>query len=114
MAYKKTEKLIKYNNDFNKKKYDRINLMVAKGKKNHIKSHAEGQSESMNSFINRAIDEAITRDNEKNPKVKHIQDEQPNQQVKKPTTIEELIQMQKERHQDEELEDHIPLPWEEE
>lgn len=42
--------------------YDRINLTVPKGKKDKIKSHAEGKGESVNAFINRAIDEAIERD----------------------------------------------------
>ena len=32
------------------------------GKKDIIKTHAEAHSESVNSFINRAIDEAIERD----------------------------------------------------
>lgn len=33
-----------------------------KGKKDIIKAHAEAHSESVNGFINRAIDEAIERD----------------------------------------------------
>lgn len=42
---------------------DRINLTVPKGKKDAIKAHAEAQGESVNGFINRAIDEAMERDN---------------------------------------------------
>ena len=42
--------------------YDRINLTVAKGQRDTIKAHAETRSESVNSFINRAIQEAIERD----------------------------------------------------
>lgn len=42
--------------------YDRINLTVPKGKKDTIKAHAEARSESVNAFINRAIDETIQRD----------------------------------------------------
>lgn len=42
--------------------YDRINLTVPKGKKDTIKSHAAAQGESVNGFINRAIDEAMERD----------------------------------------------------
>ncbi len=42
--------------------YDRVNLTVPKGKKEDIKAHAEVQGESMNEFINRAIDETIQRD----------------------------------------------------
>lgn len=41
---------------------DRINLTVPKGKKDTIKAHAEAQGESVNGFINRAIDEAMERD----------------------------------------------------
>lgn len=42
--------------------YDRINLTVPKGKKDLIKSHSEARGESVNAFINRAIDEAMERD----------------------------------------------------
>lgn len=43
--------------------YDRIELTVKpKGRKDEIKAHAEQQGETLNSFINRAIDEAIKRD----------------------------------------------------
>lgn len=43
-------------------KYDRINLTVKKGEKDRLKAHAEQQGETLNGFINRAIDEAIKRD----------------------------------------------------
>lgn len=42
--------------------YDRINLTVPKGKKDTIKAHAEAQGESVNGFINRAIEETMERD----------------------------------------------------
>ena len=35
---------------------------MPKGKKDIIKAHAEAHSESVNGFINRAIDEAMERD----------------------------------------------------
>lgn len=41
---------------------DRVSVAMPKGKKDIIKTHAEAHSESVNSFINRAIDEAIERD----------------------------------------------------
>ena len=41
---------------------DRINLTVPKGKKDEIKAHAERQGESVNGFINRAIDQTIEQD----------------------------------------------------
>ena len=43
-------------------KLDRINLTMPKGKKEIVKAHAESHGESVNGFINRAIDEAIERD----------------------------------------------------
>jgi len=49
-------------NKYIAKVYDRINLTVPKGKKETIQTHAEAQGESVNGFINRAIDEAIDRD----------------------------------------------------
>ena len=53
---------IEANNRYNAKAYDRINVAVPKGRKDIIKAHAEAHSESVNGFINRAIDEAIERD----------------------------------------------------
>ena len=44
------------------KAYDRINLTVPKGQKEEIKAHADSVGESVNGFINRAINEAIERD----------------------------------------------------
>ena len=42
--------------------YDRISLTVPQGKKEQIKEHAENRGESVNGFINRAIDETIERE----------------------------------------------------
>lgn len=61
MTDKKFDK-VKYKNDFITKAYDRINLTVPKGKKETIKSHSDSTHESVNGFINRAIDETIQRD----------------------------------------------------
>lgn len=52
-------------NKYIAKAYDRINLTVPKGDKDKIKTHAEEMGESVNGFINRAIDETIERDKEK-------------------------------------------------
>lgn len=60
MAYKKTDRLIKYNNNFNKDNYDRISLMVAKGKKEIIQAKAKEDNASVNAFINKAIDILIS------------------------------------------------------
>lgn len=51
-----------YKNKWQSENCDRINLIVKKGEKEFIKAHAQKQGESMNSFINRAIQEAIERD----------------------------------------------------
>ena len=45
-----------------KHNYDRIELKVSKGKKNTLQAHAAGHGESLNKFVNRAIDEAVERD----------------------------------------------------
>ena len=52
-----------YRNSWIAEKLDRINLTVPKGKKDIIKAHAEANSESVNGFIGRAIDETMERDN---------------------------------------------------
>ena len=43
------------------KAYDRISLIVPKGRKDEIKAHAERRGESVNAFIKRASDETIER-----------------------------------------------------
>lgn len=48
---------------YNAKKYDRIELKVQKGEKDLMKIHAIKQGESLNSFINRAIQNQIKTDN---------------------------------------------------
>lgn len=52
------------NAKYNAKAYDRIELKVKKGEKDKIKSHAESNGESLNGFVNRAIEETIQRDTE--------------------------------------------------
>lgn len=46
------------------KAYDAIPLRVHKGKKDTIKAHAAAHGESVNAFINRAIDHEMERDKE--------------------------------------------------
>ncbi|MGN0488384.1 MAG: hypothetical protein ACI4HO_03870 [Ruminococcus sp.] len=50
-------------NKYNAKMYDSLRIVVKKGKKDKIKSHAEQQGESLNGFVNRAIEETMERDN---------------------------------------------------
>ena len=42
---------------------DRVSIAMPKGQKDTIKAHAEARGESVNGFINRAIDETMERDN---------------------------------------------------
>lgn len=52
----------KAQNKYINKKYDRINLVVDKGQKEIIKAHADIKGESVNAFINRAINETMKKD----------------------------------------------------
>ena len=56
----------KAQNKYISKAYDRINLTVPKGNKDVIKAQAEQQGESVNSYINKAIDEKMERDGSDN------------------------------------------------
>ena len=51
-------------NKYVKNNYDRVNVTMPKGRKEEIKAHAESKGESVNAFINRAIDETIIRETE--------------------------------------------------
>ena len=55
----------KAKNKYNAANYERIALVVPKGKKETIKAHAEQNGESLNGFINRAIDETMEKENKK-------------------------------------------------
>ena len=46
---------IKYTNEFNKKKYDRITLIVPKGQKEVLKEYAKIKGVSLNEFITSLI-----------------------------------------------------------
>lgn len=45
-----------------KNNYDELKVRVPKGRKDIIKAHAEKNGESVNGFVNRAIDETMQRD----------------------------------------------------
>lgn len=49
-------------NKYMKENYDRVNLTMPKGKKEAVQAYASQFGESVNAFINRAIDEAMQRD----------------------------------------------------
>ena len=54
-------------NKYVKNNYDRVNVTMPKGKKETIQAHAAAQGESVNGFINRAIDHEMERDGQKRP-----------------------------------------------
>lgn len=62
MPYKNKLDAIKYNSKFNEEHYERISLVVPIGKKETIKAKAEANNESLNAFINRAIDELLEKE----------------------------------------------------
>lgn len=43
-------------------KYDSLRVFVRKGRRDELKAHAASREESLNGFINRAIDETLARD----------------------------------------------------
>ena len=47
---------IKYNNEYNKQSYDRINLMTTKGKKSEWNEKAKSAGLSLNAYITQAVD----------------------------------------------------------
>ena len=47
---------------YNKKAYDRIDIIVPKGKRQIIKDYAKSKGMSANRFINEAIDKAMKAD----------------------------------------------------
>lgn len=52
-------------NKYVKNNYDRINVTFPKGQKANIKKHANARNESVNSYIVRAVNETMERDNQK-------------------------------------------------
>ena len=47
---------------YEQQNYDKVLLRLEKGRRDIIKAHAEARGESINGFVSRAIDEAISRD----------------------------------------------------
>ena len=50
-------------NKYIKEKYDTYRVTFPKGKKAELQTHAAGRGESLNGFINRAIDNQVNQDN---------------------------------------------------
>lgn len=66
MVQKYTEKKKESNRRWDEKNLDRISIAVPKGNREKIKAHAAARGESVNAFINRAIDEAMERGRREN------------------------------------------------
>ena len=47
---------------YNAANYERVELRLKKGRKALLKAHAQTHGESLNEFVNRAIDETLERD----------------------------------------------------
>ena len=62
MAYKDKSQAVKYQNEFNKVKYDRVTIMLCKGGKDAVKSLAALNNQSVNEYIKTAITDKATRD----------------------------------------------------
>ena len=61
------------NEKYNAKVYEEIKVRVSKGKKETIQSHADAQGQSVNSFINSAIDRMMNQDTAEAPQTPLIQ-----------------------------------------
>lgn len=61
---KNSEARMRANAKYNLKAYDRIELKVPKGKKAELQAHAAKRGESLNGFVNRAIDNQVKNDGE--------------------------------------------------
>ena len=60
MAVTESQKKAVYS--YKKRNYDFFNLMMEKGKREIIKEHAQARHESLNQFINRAIENQLQAD----------------------------------------------------
>ncbi len=62
---KNSEARIRANNKYNAKAYDRVNIAIPKGRKEVIQTHAEALGKSINGYVVEAIEEKLSRDDEK-------------------------------------------------
>ncbi len=52
---------VKYNNDFNKNNYDRLNIVVPKGQKQVIQDFAKSKGKSLNAFVYELVQKEIEK-----------------------------------------------------
>ena len=62
----RSEAMARASKKYEAEKVDRIIFRVPKGKKEQLQDYAAQNGESLSGFINRAIDETMERDQEKN------------------------------------------------
>lgn len=64
MARGKTQEFnqFKYQNEFNKANYDRVEIVTPKGQKAKIKNAAQAAGQSVSEYINQAIKERMERE----------------------------------------------------
>lgn len=67
MENKTSEAQIRAVRKWDKDNYDRISIVVPIGQKEVVKAHAIEMNESLNGFIQRAINETIERDKKRSP-----------------------------------------------
>lgn len=63
---KRTEAVDRAIKKYESEKLDKVLLRMPKGKRDTMQAHVSHTGESVNGFINRAIDETIARDKAKN------------------------------------------------
>ena len=61
MEEKKQKASTKAKRKYNEKNYDRLTMNIKKGRKDELKTIADGQGLSLNAFVLSAIDEKIER-----------------------------------------------------
>ena len=61
LAYADKKEAFKYINEYQKEKYDRITVLVDKGKKDLYKEAAEKEGLSLSAFVMKCVDEKIKR-----------------------------------------------------
>jgi len=63
MAYKDKSVAVQYNNDYNRKNYDRIAITPSKERGQEIRAAAAKANQSVNAYILQAIEERMKREN---------------------------------------------------
>ncbi len=61
---KNSKARIEANKRYNDKAYDRISIIIPKGQKEIIDAHAKKQGESINAYVNRAINNQMKQEDE--------------------------------------------------